>query len=157
MDTKDTRQTYKQYKERQKRIAIKKSYDDKLEQSSNKIEDLYVQLEQIKAALNNQIETRQMLRQYNKDNTIEETIELAEKTTCSRDSIREIQNACSTGINVSTVDLDTIDKLIDIEQDICNEIPHTNFISDLLIRRGGHTKFPSEKNDVNEEDDANGT
>ena len=89
--------------------------------------------------------------------TIEETIELAEKTTCSRDSIREIQNACSTGINVSTVDLDTIDKLIDIEQDICNEIPHTNFISDLLIRRGGHTKFPSEKNDVNEEDDANGT
>lgn len=90
MDTKDTRQTYKQYKERQKRIAIKKSYDDKLEQSSNKIEDLYVQLEQIKAALNNQIETRQqirnemhreMLRQYNKDNTIEETIELAEKTT----------------------------------------------------------------------------
>ena len=88
MDTKDTRQTYKQYKERQKRIAIKKSYDDKLEQSSNKIEDLYVQLEQIKAALNNQIETRQqirnemhreMLRQYNKDNTIEETIELAEK------------------------------------------------------------------------------
>ena len=158
MDTKDTRQTYKQYKERQKRIAIKKSYDDKLEQSSNKIEDLYVQLEQIKAALNNQIETRQqirnemhreMLRQYNKDNTIEETIELAEKTTCSRDSIREIQNACSTGINVSTVDLDTIDKLIDIEQDICNEIPHTNFISDLLIRRGGHTKFPSEKNDVN--------
>ena len=123
MDTKDTRQTYKQYKERQKRIAIKKSYDDKLEQSSNKIEDLYVQLEQIKAALNNQIETRQqirnemhreMLRQYNKDNTIEETIELAEKTTCSRDSIREIQNACSTGINVSTVDLDTIDKLIDI-------------------------------------------
>ena len=166
MDTKDTRQTYKQYKERQKRIAIKKSYDDKLEQSSNKIEDLYVQLEQIKAALNNQIETRQqirnemhreMLRQYNKDNTIEETIELAEKTTCSRDSIGEIQNACSTGINVSTVDLDTIDKLIDIEQDICNEIPHTNFISDLLIRRGGHTKFPSEKNDVNEEDDANGT
>ena len=87
---------------------------------------------------------REMLRQYNKDNTIEETIELAEKTTCSRDSIREIQNACSTGINVSTVDLDTIDKLID-------------FISDLLIRRGGHTKFPSEKNDVNEEDDANGT
>ena len=56
MDTKDTRQTYKQYKERQKRIAIKKSYDDKLEQSSNKIEDLYVQLEQIKAALNNQLE-----------------------------------------------------------------------------------------------------
>ena len=44
MDTKDTRQTYKQYKERQKRIAIKKSYDDKLEQSSNKIEDLYLQL-----------------------------------------------------------------------------------------------------------------
>lgn len=166
MDTKDTRQTYKQYKERQQRLKLNSSYNTKIETAANKIQDLYEQLSRIQAEIDatNEIHQqlkdekyREMLRQYNRKDVIKDVINFGEKTTSSRDDVTHIKNACSNGVNKSTVNLETIEKIISVDEDIANEIPHTNFIGDLLDNLGKGTKFPSEKNKENEEDDVNGT
>lgn len=163
MDTKETRQTHNQYKKRQKRLDISHSYDIKIENNANEIHDLNEQLCRIQAEINakNEIHQqlqdekyRELLRQYNSKDLIEEIVEFSEKTTCSRKFIKDIKDTCSTGVNETTVDLNTIEKLVSMDENISKEIPHTNIIGDLLSSFGGSVKFPSEKN---EEDDVNGT
>ena len=163
MDTKDTRQTYKQHKERQQRLKLSSSYDVEIEKNANEIQDLYEQLSRIQAEINakNEIHQqlqdekyREMMRQYNSKELIEEIVEFSKKTTCSRDYINDIKDTCSTGVNETTVDLDTIEKLVSMDENISKEIPHTNFIGDLLSNCGVGFKFPSENK---KEDDVNGT
>ena len=163
MDSKDIRQTHKQYKERQQRINISHSYDTKIANTANEIHDLNEQLNRIQAEINAKNEVhqqlknekyREMMRQYNHEKVIKDIVHLGEKTTCSREFIKDIKDICSDGVNETTTDLDTIEKLVSVEENIAKEIPHANLIGDLLSNLGGGIKFPSEKN---EEDDVNGT
>ena len=62
-------------------------------------------------------------------------------------------------VHQGKIEIDVNERAVFIRTQGCFFV-YTNsdcFLNSLLIRRGGHTKFPSEKNDVNEEDDANGT
>lgn len=163
MDTNDTRQTYKQFRERKQRIDISQAFDNKIEKNSNEIQDIDEEIERLNTLRNEKLKIKQqlhtekhqeMLKQYNQDELIKEIIKLGEKTTCSRDFLSDIKNACSTGVNITTVNLNTIEKLVSIDEDIYNQIPHTNIIGDMLNNFGKKIDFPGEKE---EEDDANGT
>ena len=89
MDSKDIRQTHKQYKERQQRINISHSYDTKIANTANEIHDLNEQLNRIQAEINAKNEVhqqlkkeknREMMRQYNHEKVIKDIVHLGEKT-----------------------------------------------------------------------------
>ena len=163
MATNDIKQTHKQYNERKQRIKTSQEYNDRIEKNVNEIYDIDKEIKRLTSLKEKKLITHQklkdekyhkMLSLYNHSELITEIIEFTKNTTYSRTIINDVEKASKNGINVDTINSDTLEQIISMDNKILKEIPHTNIIGDLLNNFGETIKLPGENN---EEDDKNGT
>ena len=154
MVSKNIYQTFKEFKERIKRIKIRKSYDAKEKAKLNEIKDTEDLIRELNLRKEQQLKEYNEIRDdkfqklsiiYNDSSVIKNVVFYAEHTTFSRSILCEIKNICSQGVNVDDVDLDLIEKISSADIQINKEIRHTNFWGDLLDVFGSDLKFPSEE------------
>lgn len=100
MSSKDKTQSHHQYKQRKKRLEIKKEYDDKLEKNSNEIksiDDEIARLTLLKSEKTNERneikneEFQKLASCYNNKAVIQEIVRLGRNTTFSRSVIDDIE------------------------------------------------------------------
>ena len=156
MTSKNIKQTHKEYFKRNKRIQIKKKYDQKENEKLNEIQNINEEIEKLKSKKEekekeyNEIKTKKLQEFsmiYNDKELLEEIIEYAENTTYSYTNLLDIKDICKRGINEDEIDWSSIEKIAFAEEKINREIQHTNFFNDVLNNLGNSIKFPGEEED----------
>ncbi len=154
MAAKDIFQTHKEFKERNKRLKIKQSYEELENIKLNEIADIDEEIEKLKSLIAKKKEEyneisleklKELSKEYNDKDLINRIIELAKYTTYSHSNIEDIKNLCATGINTDNTDWDLIEKITLAEESINDEIRHTNYVSDILNDFGNNINLPNGK------------
>lgn len=154
MAAKDITQTHKEFKERDKRLKIKQSFDEQENSKLNEIKDIEDEIKKLesikkeKSKEYNDISSqklKKLSKVYNDKELLERITELAEHTTFSNSNIEDIKKMVESGINSDNVNLEIIEKITLAEESINDEIRHTNYIGDILDRFGGTIKLPDGK------------
>ncbi len=150
MSSKDKTQSHHQYKQRKKRLEIKKEYDDKLEKNSNEIksiDDEIARLTLLKSEKTNERneikneEFQKLASCYNNKAVIQEIVRLGRNTTFSRSVIDDIEN--------DDVNFDFLEKITLVDETINQQLSHTNMIWDILSDFGCEIRFPGEEDEEN--------
>ena len=158
MSSKDKTQSHHQYKQRKKRLEIKKEYDDKLEKNSNEIksiDDEIARLTLLKSEKTNERneikneEFQKLASCYNNKAVIQEIVRLGRNTTFSRSVIDDIEKRCINGINIDDVNFDFLEKITLVDETINQQLSHTNIIWDIFSDFGCEIRFPGEEDEEN--------
>ena len=154
MASKDVYQTHNEYKERENRIKLKKSFDEQKDEKANEMKDILDQITKLKVLYTqkeqeyNEItseEIKELSIVYNDKEVLANIVKLAPNTTCSPSIIADIEKVRHEGINDSNTSLALIEEIALTDEKIYNQIRHTGFVSDLLDRIGGRVEFPDEE------------
>lgn len=156
MESIKSTQTYKEYVERQKRINLSKSFDNRIGIKENHILDINQRIEELEKQRKSEKEACDKLRQekmdtlstqYNDPKQLSSIVEYAEKTTFSECLINEIKIKYSNGINDDNKNLELLESIVQAEERINQEIKHTTPLGDLINNFGGTIKMPNEEDD----------
>lgn len=161
-------QSYKEFKDREKRIQKAEEYDEKIDSQRNVINNIDDQIDEVKSMLetlqkerdkavnlynNIRLEKQEeMAIEYNDSSLLHNIYKYVDNTTYSKSKVAELKKVSEIGqVNMDIFDEELMNSYITAEKQINKEIPHTNMIMDFISKKGHNLKFPGEEDDSDDD------